>query len=99
MIYIEKNKSIPASCKSHGCLEILTMAVKIKASKEENSEYLNGLKENLKGVKFYLRAYNRQGVIPTFSHQIKRHLKEIDTYFETGIWKRIYSKETFPKTL
>jgi len=91
MVYKENNKPIPGSCKSHGCLIILTKTVEERLLKEENFDYANGLRGNLEGIETYLKLYNMQGVIPTFPHQIKRHLKERDTYFETGIWKRIYT--------
>jgi hypothetical protein len=99
MVYKENNKSIPASCKNHSCLGILANVVEKRLLKEENFDYVDGLRRNIQGIETYLKLYNLQGVVPTFSHQIKRHLKEIDSYFENGIWKRIYSDKTCPKTL
>jgi hypothetical protein len=36
MVYKENNKPIPGSCKSHGCLIILTKTVEERLLKEEN---------------------------------------------------------------
>jgi hypothetical protein len=93
MVGGEKKHSIPETCKNYGCLRILELTVGERASKEENPEYADGLKTNLEGIATYLKFFNRQGIFITFPHQIRRHLDEIDFYFGTGVWKRIYPSE------